>query len=298
MAMTLAEYKLQSQDPLLQGVVQIFVDNAPILEYLSFDEINGGAVEYNTEATLPAASFRAINAKFTESSGTIVKAVEALTVIGGKIQLDRASRKMYGEERLQTDLTMKVKAMSRLFNETFYKGDGTSDSFEGLQERVTGDQIIANHATGGPLSLSKLREATTKTKGAQKFILCNESTFLAIGDAKNDQTLAGGIMISADEFGNQVTRFNGVEVIYAGVDTTGGEVLDFTEDAGVNSSIYVVSLDEAGVRGIQNGGIETIAVVENSAQSEVDVEWLVSMIVKNPRSAYRLSKITDAPAIK
>lgn len=294
MAFTLAEYKKQSQDPLKTGVIEVYLNNAPFLNYLELEQINGGALVYNRENALPDAGVRAIGSKYTADNGTVEQLTEALKIAGGKIEIDRALRKMYGDSRLATAIDMKTKALARAVNVGFFKGDGTGANFEGLQSRIGVGETIVQGDTA--LSLSNLRRAVVECEGDNKVIFVGQEMFLRLSDAKNDASLGGQITITQDAFGNPITYFAGVPVVMAGKDSSDAEILDFSE-TNTTTSIYVCSFGGNGVVGIENGGLETYAPVVDSVVSEIDIEWLVSWYIGNPKSAYRISGITDVAVV-
>lgn len=292
MAFLLAEYKKQSQDPLRQGVIQTFIDNAPVLNFLKFDQINGGAIEFNIEKVLPTTGFRAINAPYISSEGEIETKTEALKVAGGKITVDRATRKMYGDARLATSIDMKVKSLARTFSVAFFKGDGTGDSFTGLQSRAT---TTIDQGTGA-LSLSNLRRAKVTSQGSGKVYFMGEEMYLRLSDAVNDPTLSN-VTRSVDAFGNEVLFFAGVPCVIAGADASGDQILDFTETTST-TSIYLVCFDPNGVAGVQNGDMETYYLNQKDVNEGFDIEWLVNYLLQDPKSVVRVLGITDAPVVK
>lgn len=292
MAYTLDEYKKLSQNYLLAAVVQTYIDNAPIMRYMTFDTIPGGTIEFNRESVLPDTGFRVFNSPFTTSEGQLEKVTESLVIAGGKITADRAMVKMWGADRLLTDQAMQLKSLARTASFNFFKGDGTGGSFTGLQVRAT--EIIDQG--GAALSLKNLRRAIRRCRGSNKKIFVSGDMLDLLSDAKNDATLGSQISIRPDEFGNEITRFGGVEIVWAGEDKDGSEILDFTE-ALTTTSIYVVAFDEDGMRGIENGGIENYEPVKESHANEYDIEWLMNYIVKNPKSVVRVNNITNAAVV-
>ena len=94
--LTLLEAAKLVQDPLKRGVMEIFPRTSPVLERLPFFNVNGQAYKYNIEETLPGIAFRGINATYTESTGIVNPAVEALYILGGLSKVDRALVKTQG----------------------------------------------------------------------------------------------------------------------------------------------------------------------------------------------------------
>jgi len=297
MAMTLAEYKKTTREPLRAGVIQTFMDNAPVLNYLSFTNIVGSVYSYNAEGTLPDTDFRAINTPFATSSGVVNTSTEEIKIGGGKITIDRALRDMYGDDRLKTDMEMKVKSMARTVSLAFFKGDTGSNAleFDGLQTRISGDQQLVQGDTA--LSLGKLREAVVKTKGSNKVIFVGQEMYLRLSDALNDPALSNQLSQATDQFGAPIFYFAGIPVVMAGEATDGSQILDFTE-ANTTTSIYVCAFESNGVTGIQAKPLQAFEPVKESVGTEFDIEWILSYYIANPDSAYQISGITNVPVVK
>jgi len=293
MGITQVEYKKQTQDPLRAGVVQIYLDVFPALQWLSFSTIKGGSLTFNQEGTLPSAGFREVGNKFTASSGILTPVTENLTISGGKIEIDRALREMYGDDRLNTDMRMKTKALAIALNIAWYKGDGTGGSYTGLQSRIAASETINNGVAG--LSLSKLREAIVRCRGSVKKVFLSTEMKLIIDAAKNDVTLGSQIQMLPGSFGEPATFFAGAELVLAGEDASQAEILDFSE-ASSTTSIYVVGFGPDGVEGIQSGPMRTYFPKKEAVDTEIDIEWIMSYIINAPRSAYRVDGITNAAA--
>ena len=79
--------------------------------------------------------------------------VEALYVLGGLSAVDRALVKTQGNVNNLRAIydAMKAKAAALEYTKKFFKGDNSSDpnEFDGLQQRLTGDQLIAMGSTSG-----------------------------------------------------------------------------------------------------------------------------------------------------
>lgn len=121
MALTLLESAKLSQNTLQQGVIETFVQNAPVLQLMPFMDIQGNAYTYNREATLPGVAFRGVNEAYTESTGTVNPVTESLVILGGDADVDRfiqQTRSNINDQRaIQTAL--KTKAAAFKFQDTF-----------------------------------------------------------------------------------------------------------------------------------------------------------------------------------
>lgn len=294
MAFTLAEYKKESQDPLVASVYESFINNSPILARMGFESINGGAIQFNRETTLPTTAFRAIGSDYTASEGVITTVTENLKILGGKIKIDRALREMYGEGRLMTSMSMQLKSLARFANYNMVKGDGTGNSFTGWQSRIAAGQTVDNGTAA--LSLASFDEAMAELEGENGAIFVGQQLWLLLTAALRNQTLSGNLFRSNDNLGNPMMFYGRLPIVYVGRDASDAEILDFSE-AGTTTSAYFVSFDNNGVTGVQTGPIKNYTPVTESVASEFDVEWIMSYIIGNLRSAIRVSGITNATVV-
>lgn len=294
MAFTLAEYKKQTQDEFRAAVIQTYIDNSPFLDRLTFQNIIGGSVTFNREQTLPTGTgFRDVNNEYTPSNGVVEQVTESLKIAGGRTNVDRALEKMYGPERMATDVQMQVKALARTLNEALFKGDGTGGSFTGLETRIQASEQVDNGTAA--LSLAAVRDAILELEGENAAMFMSKKMYSYFWKAYNDGNIQSEIQFQPNQFGLPVATFGGVPLIQAGKDTTGSEILPFEEGVGTNeTSIYAVSFDSAdGVVGIQNSPLETIPLSEISVLQAVDIEWLMNFMIQAPKSAIRIKGITD-----
>ena len=179
--LTLLEAAKLVQDPLKRGVIEIFPRTSPVLERLPFFNVNGQAYKYNLEETLPGIAFRGINETYTEDTGVVNPAVEALYILGGLSKVDRALIKTQGNINNLRSIYdgMKAKAAALEYTKKFFKGSNSTDpnEFDGLENRLTGNQVIDQGATSGgdALDLPKLDEALDQVQGSADVIFCNKT---------------------------------------------------------------------------------------------------------------------------
>jgi len=300
MALTILEAsKLNEGDTYLSGVIDKFAQSSDILLNLPFMEISGNALKYNIEETLPGIGFRGVNGSYTESTGIINPQTENLVIAGGDLDVDKFIVDTMGTEQRSVHEAMKIKALALAWTKTFIKGDSTTNpkEFDGLQARLTGDALIENHASAGPLSLLKLDEAIDAVD-EPTHILMSKAMRRRLTAAARDTTVGGTITYTQDEFGRQVTRYNDIPIMIVWKDNENNDILGFTESSST-TSIYVVSFRDGGITGIQNGAMDVrdMGELETKPSFRTRVEWYNGFGVFAPRSASRLSKITDAAVI-
>lgn len=299
MALTLLEAaKLNSGDVFKAGVFTKFAETSDLLRVLPFEGIQGNSLKYNVEETLPGIGFRGVNESFDESTGIINPKVESLTIAGGDLDVDKFIVDTMGTDQRAVQESMKIKALSLSWTRTFIKGDNETEprEFDGLQVRLTGDALIANHATGAGLSLAKLDEAIDAVDGAN-YIAMSKSVRRRLTVAARTTSVGGNITYMKDEFGRQVTMYNDIPILIMDKDNENNEILGYTE-TGTTTSVYVLALGEGQVSGLENGGMEVrdLGELETKPAFRTRVEWYSGMGVFAPRVASRLKNITDAAA--
>jgi len=299
MAITLLEAaKLNTGDVYKAGVYMKFAETSDLLRVLMFDSIGGNSLKYNVEETLPGIGFRGVNESFTESTGIINPKTENLAIAGGDLDVDKFIVDTMGGDQRAIQEGMKIKALALAWTKTFFKGDNETEprEFDGLQIRLTGDALIPNHATGAGLSLAKLDEAIDAVDGATHIIM-SKSVRRRLTVAARTAAVGGDITYTIDEFGRQVTNYNGLPILIADKDNNNSEILGYSE-TGSTASIYIVAFGEGQVQGLENGGMDVrdLGELESKAAYRTRVEWYSCFGVFAPRTAARLKNITDAAA--
>jgi len=301
MALTLLEAsKLNTGDTYKMGVMMKFAETSDILRLLPFEGIQGNSLKYNVEETLPGIGFRGVNGSYTESTGIINPKSENLVIAGGDLDVDKFIVDTMGMDQRTVQEAMKIKALALSWTKTFIKGDSESDprEFDGLQKRLSGDAVIANHATGAGLSLAKLDEAIDYVDDAN-VILMSKAMRRRLTEAARDTAVGGYITYMQDEFGRQVTMYNDLPIVIIDKDNNNNQILDFSE-AGNTTSIYILSIGEGRVSGIENGSMDVrdMGELEGKPSFRTRIEWYNSMAVFAPYSAARIKNITNVAVTK
>lgn len=325
MALTLAESAKLSNDTLARGVLETFVQTSPILDRIPFMEIEGNAYAYNEEATLPGVAFRNVNEAYTESTGTVNQKSEKLVILGGDADVDRfiqQTRSNINDQRAE-QTSLKVKAISYKFQETFFNGDTTVDtkSFDGLKKRLTGTQVIDGGAKGLPIvgesntdihafldKLDELLAAVPGINGQNGAIYASAPIIRRIGSALRHVSLDTVLM--EDIAGKRAIQWNGIPILEAGQTAAGAQILaaneTITPDSGqsetaVNntSSIYAVkfgsSEGDQGVTGLTNGGVqvEDLGQLQDKPAYRTRIEFYVGLGVFSGKAAARLKGVLN-----
>ena len=278
MAVTLAEAAVVTQDPRLPAVVsQLQVSN--VLNRVPFEPIVGRAFSYNSEATLPAAAFRAVNAGYTESTGTFTTATENLVILGGEYVVDRFLEQTSAgtvPSLVAAQRDMKARSIAAKFGDTFFNGDTAVDanSFNGLKKRLTGSQVISSGTNGAAMNtdaatrtafLDRLDALVAAVPGCDA-LYASRQVIAMLRTVYRNVTLAN---YTYDELTGQrveVPTWQGIPILDAGLKADQTAILAQNETVGSatnTSSIYAInygsSLNEPGVVGLTNGGLQVDA---------------------------------------
>ena len=302
--MTLAESAKYYQNPLQQGIVQLFPANSAVLQYLPFKSIAGNAYSYSVEQTPPNVGFRAVNAEYTADQGVINQLSESLKIGGGLIKVDRALIAMQGAngtDILSEQIAMKVRAMSRRFEAAFIKGDedANPEEFDGLQTRVAGDQLMKAGTTvgGDALTLPMLDELIDRLDFVPTVLLMNKTMRRKVNALMRAAGQATETV--SDIFGKQIPAYAGIPIGIVGKDAAGDEILAFDEAdttaaAASCTSVYAVYMGAEGCCGIQNGPMNPDDQGNSEIWRKVLIEWYCGLTVQHGHSVARLYGIKNA----
>ena len=155
-AITLAEYAKTVEDPLRRGIIETLYEDEPAYGLVPFRSINGLALPYNQEESLPGVSFRNLNEAFTQTSGVVNRKIEVVKAFGGESDVDTVLVDAYGREERTGRDRMFAKAMSVKFLQTMLYGNSgirnpaynDTKGFDGIEARVTAGQTVDAAGTG------------------------------------------------------------------------------------------------------------------------------------------------------
>jgi hypothetical protein len=304
MALTLLEAaKLESGDAIRSAIIELYAGSSDILMNMPFESIAGNALKYNREESLPGVGFRGVNEAYTPSTGVLNPLVESLVIAGGDLDVDKFIIDTMGANQRSVHEAMKVRALSLAWTRKFIKGDNQSDprEFDGLQVRLVGNQLIAAGATanGTALSLAVLDQAIDQTLNPTHIIM-NKAMRRRLTTAARTTTVSGYVTYTKDALGRTVTMYNDLPILIVDLDHTQTAILPFTEAATSGTatacSVYVVSMGEDGVLGLQNGGIDVrdLGELQTAPVFRTRVEWYNGFGCFNGRAATRIYSIADA----
>ena len=292
MGTVLSEYAKLSNDVMLQGVIETIIKDDPLMVLLPWVEINGNALTYNRELTLPSAEWHAVNDDWTTSPQvTFMQKTATLAILGQNADVDNYVRQTRSNindiESAIIELT--AKAIKNELSDKFLYGNNTLDpnQFDGLIKLIdTGtasDQLIAAGASGGAaLTLDMLDSLIDAVKGGKPDLLLmsrrsrrkiNALARAAGNNLEHNSSLLGmfvemynGIPIGVSDFVKDTHVVSGsLETAYIG---------------GASSTIYGISFGEDGVCGLTGpGGLQIIKIgeMETKDASRTRIKWYTSL---------------------
>ncbi|MGH9154566.1 MAG: major capsid protein [Acidimicrobiales bacterium] len=299
MAVTLAESAKLELDMLRRGVVEIILDESPMMNWLPFIEVEGNAYKYNRENALATAGFFAVNGTWTESTTTFTSVTDGLVILGGDADVDnfiQRTRSSHTDQRaVQTML--KAKTVARKWEDALITGDSAVDvnSFDGLRKRFPSTanvQVVTPAAAGGSLTLSLLDQGIDLVKAGKPDILMmsrrTRRKLKALLQATNHYVESG------EEFGKRVMLYDGIPVL-----TNDFQPDNETADNGSGStfsSVYGVKFGEDAVAGLTNGGLEVIDLgnLESKDATRVRLRWYVGLAVHRENAVFRINGLNAA----
>ena len=314
MALTLAQAAVVSTNQLARGIMEMFVQESPILDRIPFMEIAGNAYQYNREATLPGVAFRGVNEAYSESTGTFNQVTEGLTILGGDADVDRfiqQTRSNVVDQRAQ-QTRLKVKAMSYKFSDHFFNGDVAVDpkGFDGLKKRLVSAQVVDFATNGAPVlgnggtdahNFFDALDALLARCPNADVIYANSLIHAKIRSA--GRRIGGTDIVNADLNGKRLLVYNGIPVLDPGDNLAGTPILPQTETMGsssLTSSIYAVRFgqdegDQA-VTGLHNGGVmvDDLGQLQEKPALRTRIEFYPGLAIFGGKGAARLRGVLNS----
>lgn len=311
-ALTLIEATKASTDQLKMGVVEVLIEENPMLEVLTWLPFAGNALQHTEEGTLPNVQFRNVNEGYTQSFGTDNAHFWGVAILGGEVKVDNFLVNVVAtRENLEAKQWRKLaKANSMRFSHEAFHGSGSvaSKGFKGINTLI-GEGFGQTLSNGGVVvSLDKLDEAIDlfKNQGKPDVAFVNRVQRRAVTKAaRTSVTGVSLIDVGTDVFGKKVNTYDDIpmRIIGQGMDSTGAvnDILAFDESAagvkggGVTSSLYLAKIGEDDVTGLLGKGgsfeVKQFGELESGPQRLGRMEWYPGIAIFNKYSIVRLFNI-------
>lgn len=307
-----AKLAMDAGDTKKAAIIELYAENSDIVNAMRFEGIEGNALSFSQEGTLPATAFRGVNEAFTASTGTVSKQTEALYIAGGDLDVDRFIVKTGGPDVRARHEKMKVKSLTANITDVILNGSNATEprEFDGWKTRITeSTQLIAAGSSSGGDALSlKVLDQLIDAVDSPTHLVMSRAMKRKFGAAFRSSAFPNGrFEMSGTTDGGQGKKF----LMYADLPILTGykqnkntQILPFTEaspggGAAASTSIYCVNLSEDGVVGISNGGIDVrdLGELNTAPVFRTRVEWYLGMAVYSPYAAARLNGIKNVDIV-
>lgn len=320
MAVTLAQARLNVQDDLQAGIIDEFRKSNFLLDNLTFADVvsptGGGATltyAYTRLITPPTAAFRAVNSEYTPAEVKKQRYTADLKVFGGAYEIDRIIADMGGiADEVALQSTQKVKAASRLFNDTVINGDSSANAnaFDGLDVALKGSATEWN--TGSGSAVIDLSTAAKIEENAPAFMLMLNKKLRTL-DGRPSALMGNSDMIAAleymakylgryqetkDDFGRYTSTYNGIPLVDLGEKMDSNDPV-VKNDPTNGSSLYVVRFGLDGFHAVSMAGQPPIKTwlpnfSSAGAVKKGEVEMVAAVALKSTKAAGVFRKIKVA----
>jgi hypothetical protein len=316
----LVEFAKGLPDPTASGMIETFAASSDILAAMSFKAASQGVNRFDRETAEPNVAFRALNQEPEISYGDEETFQDICAPISGLIEFDRIKLKRYGQRKRITYMKGQMKNGARVWTDTLINGDNSSDPKEwnGLKKRCVADaagnvdgstddsRLIANSTSSGgaALSLSNMDKCEDLVAEPSHWLASRRMRTKFKAAARNPSLTNNRFTDDYDsQLGRRVLRFGELPILIGYDVSKGSTFLPFNEVAygggsAVTTSLYLVSLREDGLCGIQTSEPEFLPVDTDRGIFERDLfEWDQGITVEDEYSIMRLSSISDAAIV-
>lgn len=227
---TLQEYL--DRDTILKGVFEWIIEESPLFRALSFKKMEGNALKYNVELTLPVASWIARNQQLSESTGTFEqRTTDVYTLIQTGYTNKSAIDLNATQDPEAVDIEKAVKAMAHEFEKTMIIGrtsvDTTVNQFKGLLRTVAeletatttdldalnNDQVIAGTTSTGALTMNDMDQLVDQIKpGKPSMLLMSRGARRKLNTLSRASGSGGLYLDDAKEFGLKMMHFDEIPI--------------------------------------------------------------------------------------
>jgi len=283
------------------GVLTSFAESSPLLRAMPVVTIPGNSYAWVRQADLPTVAFRAVNAAFTPNEGHVETRTEALKLVGGEVDVDRALVQQMGPDVRSVHERMKAIALGQSVGAKIMSASLAVNplEFDGIRARYGGlaPTAAANIISmSGPLSMKKLDEAIDAVDNAagRRVLVMSQAMRRNITAFLRTSV---SIQTTRDEFGRQVYAYNGLDILE--IDEN-GNTSGATPADGSNQSVYCIALGESGVHLIEGmGGISVrdLGEIPTAPVYRTRIDWAVGLVDESVRCVSRVYGVTDVTAV-
>lgn len=282
-----------SQEELLRGIIEEFIDQEELFALLPFSPVTGKALAYNREATLATGDWLDVNETVNESASTFTEVNTRLRALIGDVDVDKFLDATMSELNSQRaiQIASKVKGMRQQFKDALVNGTTANKQFDGIQALVTNDHIISGAAAS--IAFSMLDELRDAVKLGADVIMMRPEHIRAYRALLRTMGGNTGSMIQVPNFDKPILAHDGVPII-------ANEYLKKTNaGAGVfTSDIFAIKFDEGvGLHGLYASGtpagfvIEDLGTVQNKDANRTRIKMYTGLALKSTHALAKVSGV-------
>jgi hypothetical protein len=324
---TLADYALMSNSPLVQAVSYSLIEAEHVLQDMPLQTnasllVNGARFEGN----LPSVNWSPLNAEGVTTKGTPTPYQEQAYILRNYIDVDKFivqdKNAIVDPRAVQVEAYMKSFAYD--FNYKFFKNDhvtGDSNSFTGLRYRIDNGGTFGvrpeNKIDGGGVDLSTAATQATANQfitlldqllwsvdspqGSNVVIYGNEVFQRRFTAAIRLMGTSGGFSIMQDQFGRTIGMYKGAILRDPGykqdqatrIITTTETSTGLADTGGTYTSVYAVNYSVNHFSGWQFSdlNVQDLGLIYNGVIYRTLIDWAIGLNSASTRSIARLYDI-------
>ena len=290
---TLSEYAKLETDMMKSGVLEHILTADALMPFLQFKPIEGNALLYNRESTLPTTAFHAVGDTWANTEATYTQKTATLQIVGTQSNLDRYAMQTRSSQNSQEAVVLAgmTKSVARKIAQKVIQGEPevTGTEFEGLDSLCRAEtrmMAMDDGAVDGPgtneteLTLDRLDAMIDEVMdGAMKpQVLIMNTTMRRKLTSLARASGSGVVMDSIDMFGHQVVRYDGIPIITTNWITNSEDYGGTAHASGTATTIFAVIFGE------ENQGY---TLLHNGPVLTPDVQFLGTSKVAN-EDEYRM----------
>ena len=310
---TLLEAAKGGSNPIKSGVIEVIIQESPIVEMQNWMNFQGNALKHSVEGVLPAPAYRDVNEGYTRTWGSDVDHFWGVSIMGNEAFVDNYLVDVVGDLVSQkAKQAAKIsKGMALQYDRTWLDGQALNKDFKGVRALIAegfGQALkVGATASGDTLTLDVLDQATDllRTDMADAFLMNRTMRRKITNIGRIGVTGNSLIDVGSDVFGRKVVQYNGMPIRVLGNDHLDVPLLPFTESANgdflnTNSctSIYCVRFGEDFVTGLLGKGgamdVKDFGETQAAPGHLLRAEWYPGVAVFSPFSIVRLHGITNS----
>ena len=294
--------KLMPEGP-KRAIVQIFAESTHFLSVCPFIEAPRGYVDWSMEDTLGTVASRAVGADYTADNGTFAPFKATAAILGGKVQVDRAVRKVQPEAVSEMKAN-KIRSMAIQITKQAFEGQGAAN-IKGISKWVSADytgQFV--DMAGAVITMAKmdaLVDLNNQVAGSS-YLYMTQTPFNALNTlSRTNGTGMQNIVYAQGDFGARTPFYGGIPIIIM-KKGDGTDILSVVESTGIGgahtggslTSVYAVTYGPSLFHGFQVGNMDVLNDADNTNFENFLIEWIAGVAPKTKRSIARMHDVKNA----